>query len=151
MIVRTPCRLQWPLLTCRGFQPVLHRICRAGDADYVLGFQFFSFHAYLLTGYRIYFVVGRLKYRKYACASSALYLQHPVSRYRRICTYLLRSYFQAGYFINFLTIKWLSVLFSYVIIANSAKISVNFQALNFLPFSVSGHENYPRRFSAVPL
>ena len=47
---------------------------------------------YLLTGYRIYVVVRRLKYRKYACASSALYLQHPVSRYRRNRTYLLRSY-----------------------------------------------------------
>ena len=47
---------------------------------------------YLLTRYGIYGVVRRLKYRKYACASSALYLQHPVSRYRRIYTDLLRSY-----------------------------------------------------------
>ena len=29
---------------------------------------------------------------KYACASSALYLQHPVSIYRKICTDLLKSY-----------------------------------------------------------
>ena len=72
---------------CPDLCPVCHVNCCNGV---------YMLPAYLLTGYRIYSVVRRLKYRKYACASSALYLQHPVSRYRRICTDLLRSYFLAN-------------------------------------------------------
>ncbi len=47
---------------------------------------------YLLTWYRIYEVIRRLKCALDACSSSALCQQHPVSRYRRTCTDLLRSY-----------------------------------------------------------
>ena len=48
--------------------------------------------SYLLTGRRFYGVVRRLKYALYAWASSVLYVRPPVSRYRRICTDLLRIY-----------------------------------------------------------